>query len=218
MLEKIVFTLFFRLPVILISLTVHELAHGWTARRLGDDTAQRAGRLTLNPLSHLDWFGAIMLMVGPFGWAKPVPVNPMNLRNPRKDMIWVSLAGPLANILLGYAAALAYVYVFQGSVQGYAKLFFLYFILINIGLSFFNLLPFPPLDGSNILRGFLSREMDARYLYATRIVPLIFIVLIGLEWMAHIPLLSYILDPLWKPYFGLLLDVYGVTALFTGAG
>lgn len=215
--EKLFFTLFFRLPVILISLTVHELAHGWTAKRLGDDTASRMGRLTLNPIAHLDWLGAIMLLFGPFGWAKPVPVNPMNLGNPRKDMIWVSLAGPLANIVLGYLAALAYVHVFQGSVQGYAKLFFLYFIMINIGLSFFNLLPFPPLDGSSIVRGFMSREMELKYLYATRFVPMIFIVLIGLEWMLHIPALSYIIDPLWKPYFGFFLDIYGVKALFAGA-
>lgn len=216
MAEKIFFILFFRLPIILISLTVHELAHGWTARRLGDDTASRMGRLTLNPLAHLDWLGALMLVFGPFGWAKPVPVNPMNLANPRKDMIWVSLAGPLSNIILAYLVSLAYLHVFSGSVQGLARLFFLYFIMINVGLSFFNLLPFPPLDGSNILRGFMSRDTEIRYLHAMKSVPLIFLVLIGIEWMTPVPALSFIINPLWNPYLGLMLDVFGVKALFLG--
>jgi Zn-dependent protease len=213
---NIVTAFLFRMPAILIALTVHELAHGWTAKKLGDDTAARMGRLTLNPLAHLDLFGTIMLLFGPFGWAKPVPVNPFKLRNPKKDMIWVSLAGPLSNIILGYVVAVLYRLFFYGHVAGASKAFFAYLILINIGLSFFNLLPFPPLDGSNIVRGFLSPENEVRYLRAMRHVPLIFIGMIVLEWMMHIPVLTFVLNPLWKPYLHILLDIYGVKGLFLG--
>ncbi len=208
--DHIILNLFFRFPAILIALTVHEMAHGWIAKRLGDDTAERMGRLTFNPLAHLDLFGTIMLLFGPFGWAKPVPVNPMRLGNPKRDMIWVALAGPMSNILLGYLVALIYRNIFQGSVSGSGELFFFYLIMINIGLSFFNLLPIPPLDGSNIVRGFLSHQNEARYVYSMRYVPIIFIGMIATEWMLHIPLLSYILDPLWKPYLNAFLTLYGV--------
>src|SRR4030042_605671 len=92
--------LLIRIPAILIALTIHEYAHGYVAWLKGDNTAKAAGRLTFNPLAHLDLFGTLMLFFGPFGWAKPVPVNPMNLDNPKKDMIYVGAAGPVSNIVL----------------------------------------------------------------------------------------------------------------------
>ena len=208
--------LFFRVPAILLAITVHELAHGWTARKLGDTTAERMGRLTLNPLAHLDFFGTLMLLFGPFGWAKPVPVNPANLQNPKRDMIWVSVAGPLSNILLGYITAMVYRFVFHGQVHGFSKIFFIYFIIINIGLSFFNLLPIPPLDGSNIVRGFMPYQTEVKYLRAMRRVPVIFLVMIGFEWILNVPVLSFILNPLWKPYLNLMLDIYGVKSMLFG--
>lgn len=211
--EHFFLNLFFRFPAILISLTIHELAHGWVALRLGDNTAQRMGRLSLNPLAHLDLFGTLMLLFGPFGWAKPVPVNPLNLRNPKRDMIWVALAGPMSNILFGYLVALVYSNIFQGSVSGYGESFFFYLILINIGLSFFNLIPIPPLDGSNIVRGFLSHEKEVRYLHSMRYVPFIFMALIGMDWILHVPLLSYILDPIWKPYLKGFMSLYGLDTI-----
>ncbi len=214
--ENLFFTFFFRFPAILISLTIHEYAHGWTANKLGDDTAERMGRLSFNPLSHLDLLGTIMLLFGPFGWAKPVPVNPLRLRNPKRDMVWVALAGPLSNIVFGWLVSLLYLNVFGGVVSGYANHFFVYLIMINIGLSFFNLLPLPPLDGSNIIRGFMSRESEFRYMHAMRIVPFIFIGLISLEWIIKIPAFSFILNPLWNPYRTILLDIYGIGRLFGG--
>jgi Zn-dependent protease len=212
--EHLFFNIFFRFPAILIALTVHELAHGWVARRLGDDTAENMGRLSLNPLAHLDFFGTIMLIFGPFGWAKPVPVNPMKLRHPKRDMIWVALAGPLSNILLGYVVAFLYRTLFQDVVSDQVRLFFFSLILINVGLSFFNLLPIPPLDGSNIVRGFLPRDMEIRYLNSMRFIPVIFLLMIGAEWLLHIPVLSFILDPLWEPYRKALFALYGVQDFF----
>lgn len=211
--ETVLIKLLFRVPAILIALTVHEFAHGWTARRLGDNTAERMGRLTLNPLAHLDLFGTLMLLFGPFGWAKPVPVNPRNLRNPRRDMVWVAIAGPLSNICFGFAVAWIYTSLYTDGAAGVGRYFFLYLIMINIGLSFFNLLPVPPLDGSNIVRGFLSPENDLKFLHAMRFAPFIFIGLISLEWLFKIPALSYILDPLWEPYLNALLALYGLSGL-----
>jgi Zn-dependent protease len=182
--------------------------------KLGDDTAKRLGRLSLNPLSHLDFFGTVMLLFGPFGWAKPVPVNPVRLGNPKRDMIWVALAGPLSNILFGWLVAVLYLNFFHGHVSGYSQLFFVYLIMINIGLSFFNLLPLPPLDGSNIVRGFLSREKEIRFMHAMRFVPLIFIALLSIEWLFKFPAISFILDPIWSPYQKILLEFYGIGSLW----
>ncbi|OGS37189.1 MAG: hypothetical protein A2293_11715 [Elusimicrobia bacterium RIFOXYB2_FULL_49_7] len=217
LLPRITFFLYFKLPAILIALTIHELAHGWTAYRLGDDTAKNMGRLTLNPMAHLDFFGTLMLMFGPFGWAKPVPVNVFKLRRMKQDMVWVSLAGPLSNIVLGYIASLLYLHLFKGSINYPIADFFRFFILINIGLSFFNLLPIPPLDGSNIVLGLLSKERGMKYLRSMRFAPFVFLVLIGFEWMLHVPLFSALLSPIWRPYFTLFLNIFGIENLFLSA-
>jgi len=214
--ERFLFLVMFRVPAILIALTVHELAHAWTAKKLGDPTAEEQGRITWNPKAHLDFFGTLMLFFGPFGWAKPVPVNPLRLQNPKKDMMWIAFAGPLSNILMGFVAAQAYKYFFSGGGDIWAKAFFVYFIKINIGLSFFNLLPFPPLDGSNILRGFLGPAAEIRYLRIMSRVPMIFLILIAAEWVFHIPLLTSLLYPLFIPYLHFMLDLYGIRILFLG--
>jgi Zn-dependent protease len=193
-----------RIPAILLALTIHEYAHGWVASRCGDDTAREAGRLTLNPLAHLDVFGTLMMFFGPFGWAKPVPVNPYRLRQPRRDSILVSAAGPASNVLCAAVVGLLYRVIVLFDVTSlmhpYILLFLQLAFLLNIGLSFFNLIPVPPLDGSRILMGLLPPSNVGRYLDYMRYAPRVFLVLIIAEWMFHVPLFSAIIYPVFKPY------------------
>jgi len=150
------------LPAILVAVTVHEFAHAFIADRLGDSTARLLGRLSLNPLVHLDVMGTILFVVAGFGWAKPVPVNPRNFANWRQGMMLVAAAGPLANVTLMFILGL----VFQsgliepGTVPG---LIVLTTIRINAILAIFNLLPIPPLDGSRILSGLLPAAQAVAY-------------------------------------------------------
>ena len=196
--------LLIRAPGILIGITVHEYAHGLVALLRGDSTAKQAGRLSLNPLTHLDMLGTLMLVFGPFGWAKPVPVNYYNLNKPKRDMILVSIAGPISNII---CAMIIGVIIRAGNPlfgilgnEHYIVLILKIAFLINIGLSFFNLLPVPPLDGSNIVMGFLPSNKITGYLHLMRHVPMVFLACIVMEWAFHIPMISWILNPLFNPY------------------
>ncbi len=139
-------------PAIIIALTFHEFAHGYSAYLLGDKTAYHQGRLTLNPLPHIDVLGLIMLYFAGFGWAKPVPVNPYNLKgNKDRGMLLVSLAGPVSNLVLAFLGAFI-LGAFLSNIDHFNK-FIQMFIMINCNLAIFNLLPIPPLDGSKILMG-----------------------------------------------------------------
>lgn len=164
-------TIVARVIVLLIAFTVHELAHALTADYLGDPTPRNMGRITLNPLKHLDPFGTLLLIIAGFGWAKPVMVNPMNMRgNPHTSMAIVAIAGPLSNIAMAVVAALAFrlgLVHFSPSVVPAGNLSMLSFILsnfiwINLILAFFNLIPIPPLDGSKILYAILPSEFVYR--------------------------------------------------------
>jgi Zn-dependent protease len=148
-------------PPILVALTFHEYAHGYVALRFGDPTAKMAGRLTLNPLSHLDPIGTIMLFVVHFGWAKPVPVDPRYFRNPKQDMLWVALAGPGANMVLAFISGILLSMLGRGSLFGSHNMLLImlqYSLFINLALAVFNMLPIPPLDGSKVLRGLLPYQ------------------------------------------------------------
>jgi Zn-dependent protease len=191
-----------RVPAILIALTIHELSHGLVARALGDHTAERAGRLTLNPISHLDLFGTLMLLFGPFGWAKPVPVNPILFSDPKKGMAYVAAAGPLSNIMLAAVTGLFFRFGFV-TAHSIAGVFLYILFMINIGLAVFNLLPIYPLDGSRILMAFLKRSQVQKYLKAMTVVPQIFLGMIVAEWLLDIPILSYLLNPIFMPVFQL---------------
>ncbi len=158
-------------PSILIALTVHEVAHGYAAYRLGDPTARNLGRLSLNPLKHLDPIGTLCMLLAGFGWAKPVPINTRNFKNPRRDMALSALAGPVSNVLLGFAGVLLQAIflklfgVFPPTAERTAYIyqitiiFFAMFTSLNIGLAIFNLLPVPPLDGSRIFYIFLPPRL-----------------------------------------------------------
>jgi Zn-dependent protease len=202
-----------RIPAILLALTLHELSHALTACKLGDPTARDQGRLTLNPLAHLDLLGTIMLLTGLFGWAKPVPVNPCNLRNPKRDLMLISVAGPLSNIIqalccgfiiraiIAFAPTTATAAALQETpLTRYLILFLILAFWINSGLAFFNLLPLYPLDGSKILAWFLPDKYIEGYMRATRYaMPLIFgLVIIGA--LTKINILPTILNPLFKPF------------------
>lgn len=181
------------LLIFLVAIILHEYAHGWVAHKLGDPTAKYAGRLTLNPLAHIDPIGTILLplilvrMGSPvvFGWAKPVPVNFALLRHPKQDMLWVSLAGIAANIILALFFSLwLNIGVFAANTYGW--LFLNYAILINLILAIFNALPIPPLDGSKILVGLLPQDLALYYMRLERFGFLILIVLLWLGFLGRI--------------------------------
>ena len=150
----------------LISITLHECAHGYTAYFLGDPTAKNSGRLTLNPIKHIDPVGLIMLILLKIGYAKPVPVNPYYFKDRKKGMRLVGLAGPLTNLLLAILAGnmvkiLVNTGIYSYDVKYYIAMFLLLFTQLNIGYAVFNLLPFPPLDGSKIFVSFLPDKWEA---------------------------------------------------------
>ena len=164
-----------RLPVILIALPVHEFAHGFVAHLCGDDTAKHNGRLTLNPMAHLDPIGTLCLIFAPIGWAKPVPVNPHNFRNPRSDDIKVSAAGPASNFLLAVISLILLKVIFQVFTHLPAWLPAMLFIsvFLNIGLGLFNLLPLFPLDGSHIVQNMLKWPASEKFAAFSRYAPLL---------------------------------------------
>ena len=148
------------LPILIFSLCFHEFSHGYIAYKLGDHTAARNGRLTLNPLAHLDPIGSLMILFVGFGWAKPVPVNPVNFSNPRVDMMKVAFAGPASNLILAFTGGLIMrLFNFVGSMQSEMFIQTLYlFIFINISLAVFNMIPVAPLDGSQIFGNMISKN------------------------------------------------------------
>jgi len=184
-----------RIPAFLFALTIHEYMHGWTAYKLGDDTAKLMGRLTLNPISHLDAVGTILMIVVGFGWAKPVPVNFARFRSPRRDTILVSLAGPLTNLVaacfFGFAlrlGGLALVGVEDelSPVVGWLLSFACLSIMLNSILAAFNILPIPPLDGSKLLISlFPRRGWEIRMAKWEAYGPLVLFLLLAWDRMGH---------------------------------
>lgn len=154
---------------LLIALTLHEAAHAFVAYRLGDDTAKNEGRLTLNPLAHLDPIGTLALIFFKIGWGKPVPVNPNNFKRPAFDNFLVALSGPATNLILGVIAAIVLRY---SGTESLATSFFSLFIVLNIFLMIFNLLPIPPLDGSKVWHLILN---DESYYALERMGPIVLV-------------------------------------------
>jgi len=174
--------------LLLYSVIFHELAHGWVAYKLGDPTAKWLGRLTLNPIKHLDLIGSLMLLFFGFGWAKPVPVNLENISNRRYGLILVSSAGIITNIFCAFLAFLLY-RVIEPVQSGMLEQIIYIFARINIMLAAFNLIPIPPLDGSKILMG-VSSDSVKRFL--TQIEPFGFFIVIGLLYIGALnPLINF---------------------------
>ena len=178
-------SMIYTVPALLIAITIHEYAHALTADAMGDPTPRYLGRLTFNPLAHLDILGAIMLALFHFGWAKPVPINPARMNHPRKGIIWTSLAGPLSNLLAALVGVILMQIVFPfyhanpNAVLTGIYLLLYWFANINISLAVFNLIPVPPLDGSRILLAVLPERI---YFGMMKYERVILIVLLAAVW------------------------------------
>ena len=186
------------IPVLLFALVFHEFSHAWVANKLGDPTARYSGRLTLNPLAHLDPFGTLMILFVGFGWAKPVPVDTRYLSNPRVDMMKIAFAGPAANLLLAFIGGTI---IRSGFIGGPILSMIFLFTQINIMLAVFNMIPIPPLDGSQIFSGLMMRKnpelVDKLQTYGPQI--LLGLIMIGYFtrispiWMVMSPFVNFFL-------------------------
>jgi Zn-dependent protease len=215
--QEILFKIMQCAPGLLLAVIVHEYAHGYVAKKFGDDTAEREGRLTFNPAVHIDMMGTIVFPLigviagwGVIGWAKPVPVQPRNFKDIRKGIFWVSFAGPLSNFILGTLSgllfALCYVFIPKDFSLYSSFLYMLqYSVFINFLLGAFNLIPFPPLDGSRMLASFLKGETLRRYESLAQYAPMVILLVFALSMMG-VPTLHYVLTPFLE--FGQKLPFY----------
>lgn len=166
--------LIYTLPAVLLAISMHEFAHGYISYRLGDPTPKEHGRLSINPLHHLDLMGTLFLLIAHFGWAKPVRVNPYYYKNKKWGMVAVALAGPVMNFLLAFLGIISMGVLFKvyqghlGAVQQFFMRFLNYLFIINIGLGLFNLIPVPPLDGSKVLGAILPETYYFKYMQYER--------------------------------------------------
>lgn len=197
----------YMLPGLLIALSIHEFSHGSMAYRLGDNTARDLGRLTMNPIKHIDLFGLLALILVRFGWAKPVPVNTRNFKKPRRDIALVSLAGPVANLLMAFLGVFLFavfgkivewnaIAILQSSLWSRIlpglSLMLQYFTLLNLGLGLFNLIPLPPLDGSKILYSLLPGKASLMLMRNERYLSMLLFLLLITGWVVQ-PVMSYLI-------------------------
>lgn len=188
------------IPAILYALTIHEFFHGWTANKFGDPTARLQGRLTLNPLAHIDILGALCFVFANFGWGKPVPINPYNFKNPRRDNVIVSFAGPASNFVSAFLFGVAFQLLRNATFippNVSTNLFNLLLsgIMMNLSLAIFNMIPLFPLDGSHILEGLLPSAMARKYKEIERYSPFILLGLIIMGNYGGISIFSMVLGP-----------------------
>ena len=190
------------LPPLLFALTVHEAAHGWMALRLGDPTAKLLGRLTLNPLAHLDPLGTLIFIIPPhIGWAKPVPVDVRYLKHPRRDMMWIALAGPVSNVILAFLFGMllrglsAMGHEFSSPAERALVNMVAWSVVLNLSLAAFNLIPIFPLDGSKVLTGLLSPTAAARFQQLEPVGPMLLLGLILIGSLSGVSVIGRIISP-----------------------
>jgi Zn-dependent protease len=211
------------LPVILISITMHEFMHGFISYKLGDPTAKAMGRLTLNPIKHIDPVGFLMMFIAHIGWAKPVPINPEYYKNRKGGTILVSIAGPLTNLIIAFLFSAPYFYItmkynmivditYKFTAIDMLHDFSFLFMILNIGLAVFNLIPVPPLDGSKILSGILPTQMYFSFMKYEKYIGIMFLFIV----IVFPGSISTIMDPIrnflfqgfydiWRPLLNLVL-------------
>jgi Zn-dependent protease len=208
--------LLLRFFVLTVSLTFHEAAHAWVAFRLGDDTARRMGRLSLNPLVHMDLLGSLMIFGGMgIGWAKPVPVDPRNIRNPRSGMSLVAFAGPFSNLILAFAGIVVHAFLAAAIIGTGWYTMLMLFIHANLGLAVFNLLPITPLDGSKIITTFMSdKTADAFEERMARLGVFPLLLIVAFEVMSHGNGPISFWFRIWRPFFHPILSLFHVPVWF----
>lgn len=191
---------------LLVAITVHEFAHAWTAERLGDPTAKLSGRVTLNPIAHLDPIGTLMLIIARIGWGKPVPVDPFNFRHPRRDMAITSFAGPAANLILAaiLSIILRLAYFTLGPAASLLQIIFQPIIILAVILAIFNLIPVHPLDGSSVLIGLLPQNLAEDYERFSRQYGVLILLFLIFPFFGA-PLISQIIFPIVNLILSLLL-------------
>lgn len=184
-LQELITILIYSVPATILTMTLHEFAHSYVSYRLGDNTPKATGRLTLNPLKHIDPLGALCLAIFHFGWAKPVQVNPQAYKNPKKGMALTALAGPLMNFLITFFAMFGMGiiakmgnYSNSGIISNYLYILFYYIAILSTGLGIFNLIPFPPLDGSKVFGAILPEKIYFGYMKYERYGMLILFILL----------------------------------------
>jgi Zn-dependent protease len=199
------------IPPLLFALTFHEYSHALVATRLGDPTARLLGRLTLNPIAHLDVMGTLVFVLTQrIGWAKPVPIDERYLKHPRRDIMWIALAGPVSNLILALVFGTIVRFWASVPVTSTVQRLLLYMVegsvIVNLGLASFNLIPIFPLDGSRILTGLMSREWAERYREFDHVGPFVLLGIVVLGMTTGINLFSYVVYPV----------IYVLGRLFTG--
>lgn len=199
------------LPPLLFALTFHEFSHAWVAMRLGDPTARILGRLTLNPIAHLDVMGTmVFILTRRIGWAKPVPVDERYLSHPRRDMMWIALAGPVSNLCLAFLFGSLLRIAVPGAPSSGTLAILLRMVQesvwINLALAVFNLIPLFPLDGSRILTGLLSPALAERYRSLDRVGPFVLLGVVVLGMVTGVNLFAFVINPV----------VYALGGLFSG--